>query len=195
MEVLQIYTDSLRPYANNPRKNDAAVPKVAESIKHFGFKVPILIDQDHIVITGHTRLKAAKKLGLKTVPCVVVDDLTPDQIKALRLADNKVSEFAEWDASLLDQELEALKDQFNMDAFGFENPETAEDNFSMDQEEEEETNASTLSVVFTNEQKALIDYAMENCGKCTETFGNTNKKGNQIYEVVKQWAELKSLKP
>lgn len=193
MEAIQKSIEELRPYKNNPRKNDAAVPKVAESIKRFGFKIPILIDADNVIIAGHTRLKAAKSLGYKTVPCVVVTDLTPDQIKALRLADNKVAEFSEWDQIFLDQELEELKNQFNMAAFGFDLQEAADD-FELPQEEEEETNAVTLSVVFTNEQKALVDYAMENCGKCTETFGNTNKKGNQIYEVIRQWTELKQLK-
>lgn len=80
--------DEIIPYANNPRRNDNAVNAVAESIKQFGFKQPIVIDGGGVVVCGHTRLKAAKKLGIKTVPCIVADDLTPEQIKAYRLADN-----------------------------------------------------------------------------------------------------------
>ena len=111
-------TDDLIPYANNPRRNDTAVDKVANSIKEFGFRVPIVVDADNVIVAGHTRLKAAKKLGLKTVPCVVADDLTEDQIKAYRLADNKVSELAEWDFELLDLELDDI--ELDMSQFGFE---------------------------------------------------------------------------
>ncbi|WP_138158764.1 ParB N-terminal domain-containing protein [Peptoniphilus catoniae] len=100
--------DDLIPYENNPRKNDNAVEAVAKSIKEFGFKVPIVIDSEGIIVAGHTRLKAAKQLGLEEVPCIIADDLTPEQVKAFRLADNKVSEFAEWDFELLEQEFEDL---------------------------------------------------------------------------------------
>jgi len=91
---------------------------VAESIKEFGFKVPIIVDKDNVIVAGHTRLRAAKKLGMKTVPCIVADDLTPEQIKAFRLADNKVSEFSEWDMDLLTSELKEI--DFDMDIFGFD---------------------------------------------------------------------------
>ena len=108
----------IRPYEKNPRRNDEAVRYVAESIRQFGFKVPIVIDKNGIVVAGHTRLKAAKKLGLSEVPCIVADDLTDEQVKAFRLADNKVSEMAFWDFELLDEELDGLLD-FDMTAFGF----------------------------------------------------------------------------
>ena len=82
MTIINKPADSLIPYINNPRKNTAAVDKVAASIKEFGFKVPIIIDSDNVIIAGHTRLLAAKKLGIESVPCVIADDLTPAQIKA-----------------------------------------------------------------------------------------------------------------
>lgn len=104
--------DKLIPYVNNPRINDNAVDKVASSIKNFGFKNPIIIDKDNEIIAGHTRLKAARKLGLEEVPVIKVDDLTEAQIKAFRIADNKTSEFAEWDFGLLEIELEGLDDEF-----------------------------------------------------------------------------------
>ena len=111
----------LKEYENNPRHNENAVEAVAESIKQFGFKVPIIIDKDNIIVAGHTRKKAAMKLGLKTVPCIVADDLTPEQIKAFRLADNKTAELAEWDFEKLDAELTELADiDFDMEQFGFE---------------------------------------------------------------------------
>lgn len=121
--VLKKLTD-IRPYEKNPRKNDEAVKYVAESIKEFGFKVPIVIDKDGVIVAGHTRYKAAKKLNLKEVPCIVADDLTDEQIKAFRLADNKVAEKAEWDFELLGDELDDLF-TFDMTLFGFD--EFAED--------------------------------------------------------------------
>ena len=107
------------PYDKNPRNNDDAVDKVAESIKQFGFKVPLVIDSNKVIVAGHTRYKAAKKLGIERVPCIIADDLTPEQIKAYRLADNKVAEFSEWNIELLQEELDELLD-FDMSAFGFE---------------------------------------------------------------------------
>lgn len=115
--------DELIPYVNNPRNNDGAVDAVASSIKNFGFKVPIVIDKNKEIINGHTRLKAAKKLGLKEVPVIVADDLTEAEVKAFRLADNKVAEIAEWDQGLLGLELAELGDldlDFEMGDFGFE---------------------------------------------------------------------------
>lgn len=110
--------DELIPYINNPRDNENAVDAVASSIKNFGFKVPIVIDSENEIINGHTRLKAAKKLGIEEVPCIVADDLSEAQIKAFRLADNKVSELADWNWELLESELQELKD---LDMFtGFE---------------------------------------------------------------------------
>lgn len=118
MEIKNIKIDQIIPYEKNPRKNDEAVQYVAESIKQFGFKVPIIIDKNNIIVAGHTRLKAAKQLGLEEVPCIIADDLTEEQIKAFRLADNKVSEKAEWDFELLDEELKDILD-INMEDLGF----------------------------------------------------------------------------
>ena len=98
-------TDDIIPYKGNPRNNKAAVDKVAKSIEEFGFNVPIVIDENDIVVTGHTRLLASKKLGLNKVPTIVVSDLTNEQVQAFRIADNKVSEFSEWNEDLLMQEL------------------------------------------------------------------------------------------
>ena len=111
--------DEVRPYANNPRKNDDAVEYVVNSIKEFGFKVPIIIDGSGEIVAGHTRYKAAKQLGMEEIPCIVAGDLTEEQIKAFRLADNKVSEKAGWDFELLESELDEIMD-FNMSDFGFE---------------------------------------------------------------------------
>jgi hypothetical protein len=119
MKVIDISIDKLIPYEKNPRKNDKAVKYVANSIKEFGFKVPIVVDSHMTVICGHTRLKAAKKLELEKVPCIIANDLTDEQIKAFRLADNKVSEQAEWDWDILDGEINDIF-ELDMGDFGFE---------------------------------------------------------------------------
>lgn len=135
MNIIEKKITDIRPYEKNPRRNDDAVRYVAESIQQFGFKVPIVLDTNNIVIAGHTRLKAAKKLGLTKVPCIVADDLSEDQVKAFRLADNKVSEMAFWDYELLDQELDDLFD-FDMTVFGFEDAEEIDQPEEPEQDEE-----------------------------------------------------------
>lgn len=128
MKIIDVEITRLKEYENNPRVNDKAVDKVAASIREFGFKVPIVIDTDNVIICGHTRLKAARRLGLDVVPCIVADDLTDEQIRAFRLADNKTGEFAEWDFAKLDAELAALADiDFDMEQFGFEFDSTDEE--------------------------------------------------------------------
>lgn len=119
MMIVDVELSELKPYEKNPRHNDDAVKGVANSIKEFGFKVPLVIEEDGTIIAGHTRYKAAKELGLKIVPCIVANDLTPKQIKAFRLADNKVAEKSYWDFDLLNEELVDLKIDFNMGDFGF----------------------------------------------------------------------------
>lgn len=126
MNIIEKNISDIKPYEKNPRRNDDAVHYVAESIRQFGFKVPLVIDANNVIVTGHTRYKAAKKLGISKIPCIVADDLTEEQIKAFRLADNKVSEMAEWDFDLLGGELEELFD-FDMSAFGFDIPEDDEE--------------------------------------------------------------------
>lgn len=118
MQIIYKGVNEVIPYEKNPRKNEEAVDYVAKSIKEFGFKVPIIIDKNNVIVTGHTRLKAAKKLGMTEVPVILADDLTDEQIKAFRLADNKVSEFASWDNGLLDEELNDILN-INMEEFGF----------------------------------------------------------------------------
>ena len=120
MEIQNRRIEDIKPYERNPRRNDGAVKYVAESIKQFGFKVPIVLDKHNVIVCGHTRYEAAKLLGMADLPCVVADDLTPKQIKAFRLADNKVAEKAEWDFDLLDDELADLEDDFDFEALGFE---------------------------------------------------------------------------
>ena len=119
MEVSNVSLSELKEYENNPRLiNDEAIERVAASIKEFGFKVPIIVDEDNVIIAGHTRKLAAQSVGMDEVPVIIADDLTEEQIKAFRLADNKVSEFSEWDFELLYSEMETL--DIDMDLFGFD---------------------------------------------------------------------------
>lgn len=117
MKVKNVKIDDLKPYENNPRNNDGAVQYVANSIKQFGFQVPIVVDKKNVIVAGHTRYRAAIELGLEEVPVVVADNLTPEQVKAFRLADNKVAEKASWDYAKLGEE---LKELLNIDDLGFD---------------------------------------------------------------------------
>lgn len=136
LNIIEKQLIDIRPYSKNPRKNDGAVEYVANSIKEFGFKVPIVIDAYGVIVCGHTRYKAAQRLGLDVVPCVVADDLTPEQVKAFRLADNKTAEKAEWDFDLLGGELDALFD-FDMSEFGFDMDEQPEEDQEITEDEYE----------------------------------------------------------
>ncbi len=176
MEIKKVNLQDITPYENNPRKNDDAVAAVVASIKEFGFKVPIVIDSNGVIVAGHTRYKAAKKLDLKEIPCIVADDLTEDQIKAFRLADNKVGEIAAWDFELLDEELLGITD-INMSDFGFTidalgtDVEVVEDEFNG---ELPENPKSKLGDIYKLGRHRLM------CGdstdiNCVETLMNGNK--------------------
>lgn len=118
MQIFEKALSEIKPYENNPRNNDNAVPAIVASICEFGFKVPIVIDGDGVIVCGHTRYKAAQEIGLKTVPCVIADDLTPEQVKAFRLADNKTGELATWDFEKLELETAELE-TVELEKFGF----------------------------------------------------------------------------
>lgn len=134
MQITERLLDELKPYENNPRKNDQAVDAVAASIREFGFKVPIIVDRNDEIVCGHTRYKAAAKLGLQTVPVIVADDLTDEQIKAFRLADNKVAEQASWDIDKLLEEIDSIA-TIDMEEFGFELPEEPDTGYYGDERE------------------------------------------------------------
>ena len=137
----------VKPYAKNPRKNDGAVESTANSIKEFGWQQPIVVDNDGVIIVGHTRLKAAKRLGLKQVPVTIAENLTDEQVKAYRLADNKTGELAVCDKTL-QAELDDISD-IDMTIFGF-NPET----------EDEEDTPLEPEVEFTTELLEKNNYVV-----------------------------------
>ena len=198
MQIIERKLNELKAYENNPRNNDEAVGAVSESIKQFGFKVPIIIDRDNVIICGHTRKKAAERLGLDTVPCVVADDLTPEQIKAFRLADNKTGELAEWDFETLEKELAELTAfDVDMSQFGFDES-IFEDDFTTDFElpDDDKPQTRTITLSLCEEQytiaTACIDYVIEN-DLIAHDYGNNNKKSNALFEAVYEWAEQKNL--
>lgn len=161
MNIVEKRLDEIRPYANNPRKNDEAVEAVANSIREFGWKQPIVVDTDGVIIVGHTRYKAAQMLGLETVPVLVADDLSDDKVKAYRLADNKTNELAEWDLSALEMELGHIN--MDMEQFGFvynidnitENPYTGKVNIPQYEPSGDEPPIDTL--VDKQKTESLID--------------------------------------
>ena len=177
---------------NAKQHSDSQVTKIASSIREFGFLNPVLIDASYNVIAGHGRILAAKKMGLSEVPCLFVEGLTDAQRKAYILADNRLSELGEWDMNLVGLELGELDmEGFDVDLLGFDNIDLDEEygtDFSLPDGDKPEI--VTMTFTLHEEQKGLIEYAMEAVkDDVTETFGNTNKNGNALYEVVRQWAE------
>jgi site-specific DNA-methyltransferase (adenine-specific) len=163
MNIIEKRTAEIIPYANNPRNNENAVDAVAASISEFGFKQPIVIDKNNVVVAGHTRLMAAKKLNLETVPCVMADDLTEAQVKAYRLADNKVGELATWDFEKLELEMNDL--DMDMEQFGFESiGETSEEQIEEDEVPDvpEEPTAKVGDLYQLGEHRLI-------CGDSTDT--------------------------
>lgn len=149
MEIVYKKLREIKPYERNPRKNEESIDRVAESIREFGFKQPIVIDKEGVIVCGHTRYMASKALKLDKVPCVVADDLSDEQIRAYRLADNKVAESSQWDYDLLDAELDEIL-TIDMTDFGFE---------FVDEEEERKKNAETTQKRVENiENLALGQY-------------------------------------
>ena len=216
LEITYMKTNDITPYAGNPRKNDKAVEMVAKSIKEFGFKNPIILDENNIIVAGHTRLLASQKLGLEEVPTIQIKDLTEKQIKAYRIADNKTNEFAEWDMELLEIELGDLGDIFT----GFDDEELneimnidkeiVEDDFEVELPEEpksklgdiyqlgrhrlvcaDSTSESDVNVLMNGNKADMVltdpPYGMK---KENEGVLNDNLNYNALLEFNKKWIPL-----
>ena len=211
MDIVQKKLTDLIPYENNPRNNDAAVDYVAESIKEFGFKVPIIIDKNNVIVAGHTRYKASEKLGIEEVPCLIADDLTEEQVKAFRLADNKVAEIATWDFEKLDLELSEL--DFDMELFGFDevereiSGEIEEDEFDVELPEEpkaklgdiyqlgkhrlmcgDSTSITDVEKLMNGEKADMVftdpPYNIQTNGGCKGKIGKALKKQGENIEFI-----------
>lgn len=154
MEIIYKSTKEIKPYENNPRNNNEAVEKVAVSITDDGFRVPIIIDSNNVIVAGHTRYKAALKIGCESVPCIVIDDLTPEQIRAYRLVDNKTAEYSSWDFEMLEKELKSL----DIDISEFEFPDLGE---TLDISDDD---------FYTDETVKNVKVKSIKCPHCGETF-------------------------
>lgn len=162
MKIEKIKIEKIIPYENNPRHNEFAVREVANSIKEFGFKVPLVIDGDNVVVAGHTRLLAAKKLGMKVLPCIRANDLSKEQIKAFRLVDNKVGELSEWEFNKLEAELDQIGldgNSFSMADFGFIASEMKEE--VLREEEVQADGKKELKLVVTEDELEFLDDLQE----------------------------------
>lgn len=158
MKVENKPIDSIKPYENNPRDNDDAINAVANSIHEFGWQQPLVVDKDNVIIAGHTRYKAAQSLGLKEVPVVVASNLSDQQVKAYRLADNKTAELADWDTKKLDEELQDILD-IDMTDFGFD------EDIEFDPADDVDTRIDEPTDI--DEDDDLIEVK---CPKCGEVF-------------------------
>ena len=153
MQIIEVNVEDLIPYANNPRHNEEAVDKVAASIREFGFKVPIVIDKDNVIVAGHTRLEAAKLLGLETVPCIKADDLTEQQVREFRIIDNKSQELAGWDLDIMRAELDTITG-IDMSEFGF-----------MIDEIEAQKKKDASNAAKESEKKSVREICCPRCGR------------------------------
>lgn len=169
MEITYKKLDEIMPYERNPRHNEAAIEKVANSIDEFGFRQPIVIDAAGVIVAGHTRYEAAKRLGLERVPTTEVSDLSPYQVQAYRLADNKTAELSNWDHSLLEIEMEDLKSKFDMSDFGFDDMLEDFDEGMLDdlfeEEEEDDKEFFTLTIRFPKSDEAVVRELVDIEGK------------------------------
>lgn len=180
MQIVRKRISDLKEYDNNPRENDHAVEAVANSIKEFGFKVPIIVDNNNVIIAGHTRIKAAISLGLTEVPCIVANDLTPEQVKAFRLADNKVGEIATWDLEKLKLELENIGG-LDMSLFGFDmepdSDEVFEDDFDPNDHVPEIPYTEYGDLYLLGEHRLL-------CGDSTKAEDIQKLVGDKVIDLV-----------
>ena len=184
MQIQMLKLDQVFPYEKNPRKNDEAVDKVAASIREFGFRQPIVVDADHVIIAGHTRLEASKRLGLTNVPVVVADDLSEEQVRAYRLADNKTAEFSGWDFDLLNGELFEIND-IDMAAFGFDMnaftdgmAEAEDDDYDLDAADEHAEKRVQRGQVWVLGEHRLM------CGDSTDQESVAELMGGQTADMV-----------
>ena len=182
MKIINLKTDQLIPYVNNPRHNEDAVDAVASSIAAFGFNVPIVLDKDRVIITGHTRRLAAIKLGLESVPCIIADHLTPAQVQAFRLADNRVAEISTWDDELLRAELDQLaeagidmSDYFTDEELDSLEDVTEDEAPEVDETEEPQTQPGDLYIL--GEHKLL-------CGDSTKPEDIARLMGGELADLL-----------
>lgn len=191
MTIINIDPAALIPYPGNAKKHDARqVANVAESMRRYGIVQPLVIDKENVIVIGHCRALAAQQLGLASVPCVRVDELTPEEVNALRIIDNKTNESI-WDFDMLAGELEGL----DLGGFDFDWEQlSASYGTDFQLPDGDERGMCQMTFTLAQEQKSLIEAALDAVGdSAMENYGNTNANGNALYEVIRQWATQKGL--
>ena len=197
MKIENRAIDTIQPYERNPRRNDPAVAAVANSLREFGFRQPIVVDGQGVIITGHTTYRAAKRLGLRHVPVHVAEDLTPEQVQAYRLADNKTGELATWDDAALTQEILALAGEgLDLAAFGFPAPDAPETGAgdaggTASSADTPGANIQILRCTFTACQQETVKKALEKATKAGPfgPTGNGNIAGNALARICEVYRE------
>lgn len=204
MNIQDISIENIIPYARNPRKNDDAITKVASSIKEYGFKQPIVVDKDMVIIAGHTRYQAAKKLGYETVPVLIASDLTEAQAKAYRIADNKTGEYAEWDRELLRLEFMELENLTydttlsGFDLYEIKSLDYGYDDVILDKMPDlasgEKPPYQQKTFTLHDEQAAIVDDAMTlaRTNPLADTGINENSNGNALSLICEQWLKAQN---
>lgn len=194
-KFITVKLKDITPYENNPRNNEAAIGDVIASIKQCENLDPIEIDEGGVILSGHTRYEALKRLGYEETEVVKYEGLTEEQKTKYRLLANKIGEKATWDFNKLAVELEGL--DFEGYDFGFEGLDLDVSDFGEEFSlpDGDQPEIRTMTFALHEEQQRLIEEALEAVkDDITETFGNTNKNGNALYEVVRQWQMLKTSK-
>ena len=194
MELIKMNIEDIVPYENNAKLHpEEQIEQIKRSILEFGNNDPIAVDNNNVVVEGHGRLLALKKLGYKEVDVIKLGHLNEQQRKAYTLIHNKLTMNTDFDFNILEKELSEIVD-FDMGAFDFD-VEGIDDTFGTDFELSNEDKSELEQMTFTlhHEQAELVKYSINQIDDYTETFGNTNKNGNALYEMVKQWAEQKTL--
>ena len=193
MQIEQMQTGKIKPFEKNPRRNDDSVDAVANSIKAFGFRAPIIVDRDLVIIAGHTRWKAAKKLGLKTVPVIIAEDMTEEQAQAYRIADNSAGSASVWDFEALSEILATL--DYDMDEFGLEIGGAAlsdEYGEAFTLPDGDRDSARIMTFTLTPKQMDIIEEALGRATGEGYEMDNDDEKGNKITEVCSKWLELRT---
>lgn len=189
-EAAEVSVSALIPYKWNVKKHpEDQVQRIAESIREFGFKVPLIIDENNVIIAGHGRLEAAKLLGMATVPCIRRTDLTEEQKRAYRLADNKTGSLATWDENALSLELELITEQ-DMERFGFTDSFISPDEFGEDFSlpDGDKPDRNQMSFTLTEEQESLVRYCAEIAlQECESIEEQANDNGNALAEIARQY--------
>lgn len=190
-ELTEMKLADIRPYEKNPRRNDESVQAVANSIKAFGFRNPIIVDVDGVIIAGHTRYKAALSLGLKTAPVIIAKDMSPEQVQAYRIADNSSGSHSLWDMDLLGDQIKAI--EYDMSEYGlkYEEPEASQEEDINISEDPGERQGGTIRFNLSEPQVQIIKDALATVTGQGYDYGNMNSNGNKLTEICSRWIEIK----